>query len=169
MLKRPVAFEFIPQNNAGVLATGNPLVWWLSIPALFYVLKNIRRAGFLSAETFIIVGFSAGYLPWFVLGRTPSYLYYVLPAVPFMCLAVAYVCCRLRRSRFGRGVVAAFAVATVGLFIFYYPVMAAVPIDYDAWRLRMIFRDCGNVVVRQGDRSLPFVGTARPPTGWCWI
>jgi dolichyl-phosphate-mannose--protein O-mannosyl transferase len=170
MMKRPVAFDFVPGRNAEVLATGNPFVWWLSIPALVYVAARIRRAGLVSAESFMLVGFLAGYLPWvLVLRRTPSFLYYLLPAVPFMCIAVAYVADRVRATRSGRGIVAVFAATTVALFAFYYPVLAGVPLSYDAWRSRLLFRNCGSVVDRVGDRTLPFVGEGGPPKGWCWI
>jgi dolichyl-phosphate-mannose-protein mannosyltransferase len=170
LLRRPVAFDFVPGKNAEVLATGNPFVWWLSIPALVYVAARIRRAGPLSAEGFIVVGFLAGYLPWvLVLRRTPSFLYYVLPAVPFMCIAVAYVADRMRSTRTGRGIIAGFAATTVALFAFYYPVLAGVPVSYDSWRSRLLFRNCGAVVQRVGGQTLPFAGEGGPPRGWCWI
>ena len=172
LLKRPVVFVFfIPGEYAEVLATGSPLVWWLSIPALFYVTSKLIRRRILDAEAFIVAGFAAGYLPWLLVlqSRTLSFLYYLLPSVPFMCLAIAYACCRLNISRWGKPVVAAFAAAAIALFVFYYPVMTAVPTSYTSWRARMIFRDCGDHVFRAGDRSFPNLGTGRPPTGWCWI
>jgi dolichyl-phosphate-mannose--protein O-mannosyl transferase len=170
LLKRPVAFDFVPGKNAEVLATGNPFVWWLAIPALVYVAAMIRRAGLLSAEGFVVVGFLAGYLPWvLVLRRTPSFSYYMLPAVPFMCLAMAYVAERIRSTRTGRGLIAGFAATTVALFAFYYPVLAGVPVGYDSWRSRLLFRDCGAVVQRVGGQTLPFAGEGGPPRGWCWI
>lgn len=172
LLKRPVAFVFfIPGKYAEVLATGSPLVWWLSIPALFYVTGKLFQRRTLHVEAFIVAGFAAGYLPWLLVlqSRTISFLYYLLPSVPFMCLAIAYVCCRLNASRSGRPVIAAFAAAAIVLFVFYYPVMTAVPMSYPSWQARMIFRDCGNHVFRIEDRSFPNLGMGRPPDGWCWI
>jgi dolichyl-phosphate-mannose--protein O-mannosyl transferase len=124
----------------------------------------------LSAEGFIVVGFLAGYLPWvLVLRRTPSFLYYMLPAVPFMCLAIAYVANRMRLTRTGRGIIAGFAATTVVLFAFYYPVLAGEPMRYDSWRDRLLFRNCGAVVQHVGGQTLPFAGEGGPPRGWCWI
>jgi hypothetical protein len=57
----------------------------------------------------------------------------------------------------------------VALFAFYYPVMTGMSSSYSSWRSRLIFRDCGDVVTRVANRTLPYALMGPPPRGWCWI
>ncbi|MDP9227249.1 MAG: phospholipid carrier-dependent glycosyltransferase [Actinomycetota bacterium] len=74
-----------------ILALGNPILWWgflLCLPFLAYSSTHDWRDG-------VILGFLAfQYLPWLVVGRG-EYIWYVLPAVPFMCLGLASTLRRL--------------------------------------------------------------------------
>ena len=69
-----------------ILALGNPVVWWgslLLIPLFLWVAARAR-----DWRDWVILGFFASsYLPWLLLGRT-QFIYYMLPAVPFMCLMI---------------------------------------------------------------------------------
>ena len=103
----------------------------------------------------------------------------LLPAVPFMCLALGYAMTQVAERWRWRWRVAAIASISVVLsFAFYYPVLAAVPLSYSAWTSRIVFRDClgAGATVRSphpGDgnatRPLPNLGPGEPPDGWCWI
>jgi len=173
LLKRPVLFYFGETGGGGyqeILATGNPLVWWTSLPALVYLaLPWSRHRSIRGSPEVILGGFVAALAPWLVLGggRQATFLYLVLPAVPFMCLALGAFVARIGRSWIGRGVVAAFVVAAVGLFWFYHPLLTAAPQAYPSWRDRILFTDCGQS--ESGEKLRPQTAPGAAPAGWCWV
>ena len=103
------------------------------------------------------------YLPWFLVarGREQVFLYYLLPTVPFMCLALGVVAQRLWHRRAGRALTVVFGTAALALFAVYYPLLTARPLSHDQWRDRLVSAEC------RADR--PQLTThGRPPNGWCW-
>jgi dolichyl-phosphate-mannose-protein mannosyltransferase len=173
LLKRPVLFYFRETGGGGyqeILATGNPLGWWTSLLALVYLaLPWSRHRSIRDSRGVILGGFVAALAPWLVLGgaRQATYLYLVLPAVPFMCLALGAFAARMGRSWIGRGVVAAFVVVAVGLFWFYHPLLTAAPQTYPSWRDRILFTDCGQR--DSGEKLRPQTAPGAAPAGWCWV
>ncbi|CAN5605947.1 phospholipid carrier-dependent glycosyltransferase [soil metagenome] len=181
LLKRPVSyfFEATPGGDyMEIFATGSPLVWWPSIPALAYVgWRWLRTRDMAGPEGLILTGFALNYFPWLVLAteRSAVFLFYLLPAVPFMCLALAYVPARLARSPATAPAVVVAAAVTIALFAFYYPLLAKVAIPRQSWEQRIwVFDNCdeppptesaGNKV-GTGDQE---ASEDRPPSGWCWI
>ena len=97
------------------------------------------------------------YLPLLVVNRARSatFLYYMLPSVPFMCLAMAAVASS-RTARRWRWLTIAFSAAAVALFAFFYPVLTGAPLSERALRARQWFTDCE-----------PAPGMLAP-AGWCW-
>lgn len=74
-----------PKGGSEILALGNPVLWWgflLGLPLLF--VRALRRDW--RAEL-ALAGYAACFLPWFLAGRT-EFVYYMLPAVPFMCIGL---------------------------------------------------------------------------------
>ena len=149
LLRRPVAYHYeacgagdadctIPVGTvAHVLGVGNPLLWWLALlayPALVWL--GVARRDW---RAWALLVFLAGqYVPW-LLAQRPLFLFYLTPVVPFMALAVAHVCEQLAVRHGWRWVPWAVAVVAVAAFVFLYPVLAALPIDPDAWQRRMLF------------------------------
>ncbi len=79
--------------SRGLLAVGNPLLWWASIVA-FVVLgvqAVTRRDPRLAAAPLLV---AVLYLPWLATSR-PAFLYYMTPVVPFMAILVASALWRL--------------------------------------------------------------------------
>jgi dolichyl-phosphate-mannose--protein O-mannosyl transferase len=178
LLRRPVVYFFTEsdQQFREVLALGSPLVWWSSIPAVMAAAWAwIRRRG--DAELVIAAGVAVTYLPWLLFDRVRTFvfLYYLLPTVPFLCLAVARLTVAGITRPWGRVSVAGLAVITLALLAFFYPVLAARPLSYEAWRARVgLFTDCGppgrtGGQKLDGTRLLPAPRGGPPPTGWCWI
>lgn len=172
LIKRPVSYYFAHAGNGDykeVFAAGNPVVWWSSIPALGYVGSRwLFRRSPAGPEGFILAGFLFTYGPWLLLasGRSAVFLFYLLPTVPFMCLALAYVLVKLVRMVTGRIVVALFAAACVLSFAFYYPLLAAVPLPPQEWQRRIwVFDNCDRPVPEEGSSASEDI----PPPGWCWI
>ncbi|HSL95362.1 MAG TPA: glycosyltransferase family 39 protein [Thermoleophilia bacterium] len=115
---RPVWYSFreIAARFYGVVAIGNPLLWWTSVLCLFAaaVLALRRRSATPALAALLVVVL---YLPWFATTRT-SFLYYMTPVAPFLAILVASVAAELvdgprRRYRRTAGLLEAIpAVAT---------------------------------------------------------
>jgi hypothetical protein len=69
----------------------------------------------------------------------------------------------------GRVATVVYGLLIVASFGFYVPVLTALPLSPDAWRMRILFLDCE----RSGapPQLLPDDSSSQgvPPTGWCWI
>jgi predicted membrane-bound dolichyl-phosphate-mannose-protein mannosyltransferase len=92
---RPVWYSFreIAARFYGVVAIGNPLLWWTSLLCLFAapVLAWRRRSATPALAALLVVVL---YLPWFATTRT-SFLYYMTPVAPFLAILVASVAAEL--------------------------------------------------------------------------
>jgi dolichyl-phosphate-mannose-protein mannosyltransferase len=189
LLKRPVAYYFATTPNGDyreIFAAGNPLVWWASLVAMCYVaIAWVARRDPADGAGFILGGFLLTYGPWFVLlsERSAAFLFYLLPSVPFMCLALAYSLAGISSAILRRTAAGAFMALTMALFAFYYPLLAAVPIPVEEWEDRLwVFDQCTKPrgVPVTSTSTTTVKGTARevtevtnssddlPPTGWCW-
>ena len=171
LLRRPVSYYFQITGSGDyeeVLATGSPLVWWSSLVALaalalsWFMSRDPRRA-----EGTILACFLWSYAPWLLLAgdRSAVFLFYLLPAVPFMCLALALIAVRLSRSAGGTAAVGAFFVGAALLFAFYWPLLTGAALPYKSWRQRIWkFDACTQEEPKKGK-----AGDELPPEGWCWI
>ena len=97
-----------------IVALGNPVLWWgflASLPvAAFTVLRRPTWR-----EALIFGGYGAMFLPWLAVPRS-QFFFYMLPAVPFMCLGVVAAIRGLppRAARVvGKGFAAAVVIAAV--------------------------------------------------------
>ena len=112
----------------GISAFGNPLVWWVGIPAFMYIIylaiaNDDRNARFMA------LGYLAQYLPWVFISRT-TYIYHYFPSVPFVVMMIGYSISRLVKEN-KRLRVAAFVyvAAAIGLFVLFYPVLSGHAVD----------------------------------------
>ena len=201
LLKRPVSywFEHAPNGDPReIFATGSPFVWGASILSLIYVAmrwltatwRSLKTRGgtgsFRRAEGVIIGGFVLTYGPWLLplSDRSAVFLFYLLPTIPFMCLAIAYVATEIGNTWEAKAAIGLFAAGTIGLFAFYYPLTANVPIPQKDWDRRIwIFNNCDKPegtpttstiteMVGTKTETRTTVGTSNegmPPKGWCWI
>ena len=175
LLRRPVAYWFSDQDGSyrEILALGNPLTWWPGLVALVALGVGWWRARWAlhRPEPVILGAAVATYLPWLVLSgdRSQTFLWYFLPTVPFVVLALGVVAAMAWQRLAGRVAVGAFALLVLASFAFYLPVLTALPLDPDAWRTRILFNDCerpdGSTQTLPDDSSSQGV----PPNGWCWI
>jgi dolichyl-phosphate-mannose--protein O-mannosyl transferase len=182
LLKRPVAFWFFdftptvpssvptpPLEYEHVLALGSPLAWWPALVVFGWLGWRWVRGGRDLGASVLLVGALSAYLPWLVLGfaRSQIFIWYVLPALPFLYAAVGIAATRWRG--WARGIVVLIVAASVAGFLFFWPIATAQPLAPDDWRLRMWFTDCE----RPGAPTLELpddeINTGPPPDGWCWI
>ncbi|GID25205.1 dolichyl-phosphate-mannose--protein mannosyltransferase [Paractinoplanes brasiliensis] len=160
LLGRPVAFYWNNSGNCGapscareILLLGTPILWWSFLPALAaLVWFGLARRDWRAWA--ILVPVVAGLLPWFYYavkdGRT-MFSFYVLPALPFLILAVVYVLgaimtppegiaqgkARSDRQLVGTVVVGAYIVLVAVCFAYFYPIFTAQVIPYESWSGRM--------------------------------
>jgi dolichyl-phosphate-mannose-protein mannosyltransferase len=170
LLKRPVAMYFgvAPDGDyVEVMAVGSPVVWWTAVLALVWqAFRLARRRRFAVNAAFVaLLGVGATLFPWLLLesSRSQTFLYYMCPATPFLCLSLAAVAAGLARMAGGRWLLAVWAAASLAAFAFAYPVLTARPLEPGSWRQRVLFGDCAPY---DADRPTDRPGPA--PGGWCW-
>jgi dolichyl-phosphate-mannose--protein O-mannosyl transferase len=162
LVRRPVIYFFngvSPTQSQEILAMGSPFVWWTSLASLGWVaVTALRRRTIAGPEFVILGGFLGLYAPWLAISteRSLTFLFYLLPALPFMTLSIAYVAVRWSGRLKGRIVVGAFCAGALAFFVFFYPVAAASRLSDDAVHERIWFTDCR-----------PHPGSIAP-NGWCW-
>ena len=177
LLQRPVAYWFGDEGGAyrEILAVGNPLAWWPGLVALAALVVTWARAGWtwLRPEPMILGAAVATFLPWLVLSgdRSQTFLWYFLPTLPFLYLALGCFAAWAWASAglAGRAAAVGLGVLVLVGFAFWLPITTALPLDPDGWRSRMLFADCDRpdgVVQRLPDDS---TSQGPPPDGWCWI
>jgi dolichyl-phosphate-mannose-protein mannosyltransferase len=160
LLGRPVAFYWSGNGNCGApscaaetLLLGTPILWWSFLPALAaLVWFGIARRDW---RAFAIgTGVVAGLLPWFYYavsdGRT-MFNFYVLPALPFLILAVTYVLGaimtppegiatgdrRTDRQLVGTVVAGVYVALVAVCFAYFFPIFVGHLMTYQEWSARM--------------------------------
>jgi dolichyl-phosphate-mannose--protein O-mannosyl transferase len=171
LLKRPVAFWFDEGGDAyhHILALGNPLAWWPSLATFGWLAVRWVRGG-RDLASVVLIGALAAYLPWLILGfaRSQVFLWYVLPALPFLYAAVGIAAARWHG--WARGLLAVGLAAALAGFLFFWPIATASPLTPDDWQLRMWLTNCerpdGAPTLELPDDT---INSGPPPDGWCWI
>ena len=173
LVKRPMSY-FYETTAAGdsraIMAVGNVIVWWSSIPALiFTAYRWIRRRDWRGPEGVILAGFLFTYGPWLVQNtdRAAVFIFYLLPTVPFMMLALGYVAVSIGRTWEARAAIGLFAALAIGYFAYFYPVLAQAPISYGEFRRRILFERCR--VLADEQPQIKEGEDAPPERGWCWL
>jgi dolichyl-phosphate-mannose--protein O-mannosyl transferase len=175
LLQRPVAYWFADEGGKyrEILAMGNPVTWWPGLLALAALLVTWRRAGWgwLRPEPVILGAAGATFLPWLVLSgdRSQTFLWYFLPTIPFLYLALGCVAAWAWRRSAGRIGLAFCGLAVLASVAFWLPMATALPLAPAEWRTRILFADCdrpdGTMQELPDDSS----SQGAPPDGWCWI
>lgn len=121
----------------GISSFGNPLVWWVGIPAFLYVLYlAIRKKDRYAA--FFTIGYLAQYLPWFFVSRL-TFIYHYFPSVIFVVLMIVYSLLQLKKRLSGRCfllITVLYTASVIVLFLLFYPVLSGQPVEagfVDKW------------------------------------
>ena len=152
IMGRPTSFFYASPKNCGsdncaqeVLAIGTPLLWWAGVFAVAVVIgfwfRALAKRTTEPALNLVILGITAGYLPWFFFQQRTVFTFYAVIFEPFMILAIIY-CIKLLldsslNSGLRQGLVAAFVVIIFLNFIYFLPLFTGEVITYDAWLQRM--------------------------------
>lgn len=112
-------------TRQGISAFGNPLIWWVGIPAFLYMLYLMIKEKDRTAA-FLTVSYLAQFLPWCLVSRL-TFMYHYFPSVPFVVLMIVYAAQYIKKhttENTFRMWIILYAAATVGLFILFYPVLS---------------------------------------------
>ncbi len=153
LLAQPVAYYYNAPTGCGaascskeVIALGNPALWWPFIPALIAVgWQWLARRDWRAAA--VLVGVAAGFLPWLPYPERTMFLFYALPALPFLVLAVTLCLGRVlgdrradpQRRLIGASAVAGYVSLVAITFAFFHPVLVGTLLTYSQWQHRMWF------------------------------
>ena len=138
LVMRPVWYHVThtPGRVANIYALANPILHWMLLPAvLWLVVWWARRRD--PALITLLIGFFGQWLPWALVSRI-SFAYHFLPVVPFGCVALAVALARMSAGppRL-RWVPWAYVAAVVAAFIFFYPIYACVPLTAPQFTMRL--------------------------------
>jgi dolichyl-phosphate-mannose-protein mannosyltransferase len=113
----------------GIVAIGNPALWWVSVPVSIWALVTGIRARD-PRRAFAGAGFFALYLPWGISPRTLNYSHYLFEAIPYACLTLGLFLDRLWEGRL-RLVPRGYVALVVLMFLFFLPFLLALPVPVD--------------------------------------
>jgi dolichyl-phosphate-mannose-protein mannosyltransferase len=127
-LYRPTWYYYkqVGETIRGIIAIGNPALWWVSVPVTLWALVTGVRARD-PRRIFTGTGFCLLYLPWGISPRTLNYSHYLFEAIPYACLSLGIL---LDMEWDGRWWLAArgYVAVVVFLFLFFLPFLIALPV-----------------------------------------
>jgi dolichyl-phosphate-mannose--protein O-mannosyl transferase len=146
-LGRPVAYYYRGPGTE-ILGIGNPAIFWFNLLAIPWLAVMLwRRRDW--AAGLILTAIAVQYVPWFIppaLNKV-QFLFYATPITPFLVLAATYVVRDLATMRVAGSrarpffpVAVGFVAASIGLFVFFWPILTAYPLSHHAWSARIWFR-----------------------------
>ncbi len=121
-----------------IYAFGNPIIFWGGLVAIFYSLINlvknlIKKSLLITHYSLLIplVGYAAFLLPWSLSPRI-MFLYHYLPSIPFMVIILAWFLGQLWfTGKTGRILTTCYVLLATCSFIFFYPLVSALPVPKD--------------------------------------
>ena len=145
VLGRPTSFYYTTPKNCGatncsreILALGTPFLWWSGVIALastlgYWIVRREWQSGLL------LLSFSAGYLPWFLIQKRTMFSFYAIAVEPFFILIIVYVISKYleKDTKNRRLVVLVWFIAVLLCFIYFWPIYVGTTTTYAAWFSRM--------------------------------
>ena len=152
LMARPTSFFYASPKSCGtsscsqeILALGTPLLWWSGLIALFVTFGYwIARREWQSG--LILLGFAAGYVPWFFMQKRTMFTFYAIAIEPFLILLIIFALSKFLERDAG-GKISQLRLSAVYLYLaavflnFWYfsPLYFGTVISYTAWFHRMWF------------------------------
>ena len=126
----PFWFYFQTHGDSiqAILCIGNPAIYWVVLPAVIYTGWRFRQKQLLLDE-FLVGAFLSQWAAWIFIPR-PQFFHYFETAVPFAIICIARILTKWwEANRLGKTVVLFYGILVVGLFIYWYPLLTAMPIS----------------------------------------
>jgi dolichyl-phosphate-mannose--protein O-mannosyl transferase len=170
IIARPIGFDAVNDIKSGtdgctapagtnclsvISAIGTPLLWWggalaLIAAAVLWVGRRDWRFGV------PLVGFVAGWVPWFFFAKRPIFFFYAVAMIPFTVIAVSLVLGQIigltaatrgraepvtsTRRLIGTAVTGAFVILVVLNFAYLWPILTDKVVPHPEWLSRMWFK-----------------------------
>lgn len=118
----------------GIIALGNPALWWASVPVTLWALG----AGLRSRDPRLLfagLGFCCLYLPWGLSPRTLNFSHYLFEAIPYACLSLGTLLDREWDGQWGP-LARVYVAVAVALFALFLPFLTALPVPAGLWAYR---------------------------------
>lgn len=153
MSLRPVLYAIDNENVPGcgqsscvkaVMLVGTPVMWWVAVPVLLYaVWRAFVRHDWRYAV--VLVGYCAGWLPWFADIDRQMYFFYAVTMAPFLVMAIALILGDIlyaptrdpERQRLGVVVVCLYLALAITNFAWLFPILTGIPISQSTWDMEM--------------------------------
>lgn len=129
---------------AAISSMPNPLLWYASVAATVWIaVAFVRTRDWRYA--LILTGLACTYLPWLLFPERTTFQFYTVLMQPFMLLALTFALRAIAgadsnspgRRLSGQLVVGVFLVAAVVLSAFWYPLVTAMNVPFDFWRVHV--------------------------------
>ena len=136
ILWRPVWIyvKYGERTIENIYALGNPVIFWSGLVAIPYLfLKTIKKRYF-NLLLLLLLYFSF-WLPWTFSPRI-MFLYHYLPAVPFLCMAIAWVLEKMMKRNL-KMLVLGYLLLVVLVFVFFYPHLTGISVPL--WLNRLYY------------------------------
>ena len=158
MSLRPVLYaieQYGPEQHAGdctaaggcvkaVMLVGTPALWWLAVPVLLWAawLTFVRRDW---RYAVILVGYCAGWLPWFADIDRQMYFFYAATMAPFLAMGIALILGDIlhkpnqsaERRTLGLILVSCYVALVITNFAWMYPILTGIPISQATWNMEI--------------------------------
>ena len=136
IMKRPIWYYSGTVSDTvkeGISSFGNPLVWWLGIPAFFYmVYRTFKNKD--KNSLFLVIAYLAQLVSWIPVTRL-TFIYHYFPCVPFIVLMIGYsLLCIYNDSKNKKAAmytIFGYTALVIILFIMFYPVLSGQPCNID--------------------------------------
>ncbi|WP_038170609.1 dolichyl-phosphate-mannose--protein mannosyltransferase [Tomitella biformata] len=129
---------------SAVMIIGTPAMWWLALPVLGWALWRIatRRDW---RYAWILVGYGAGFLPWFLNLDRQMYFFYAVPLAPFLILGLTMVLGEVlgpqsagaERRKLGLMLVSGYVALVVVNFLWLWPILTGDVISDQRWQMEL--------------------------------
>lgn len=123
----------------------NPLMWYLGMAAIMYLLYQLVLGWFerRPAPWYVavpLVGIAVTFVPWLMIPHRTIFQFYTIAMLPFVVLALTLMLREIAgtgraRSRPGVATVIVILVVLAAVSAFYYPVWTGMTVPYDFWRI----------------------------------